>query len=135
MWLGFWSVCVLTETVGSDAAMLRHGNWMKIALSSRSSQVSARRLRAAVHIRGYSSEPEPSQDVAILGGGITGLASAYYITRELPKAKVTIYEASDRVGGWLSSRRVPVKDGSVLFEAGPRTLRPSSNGVLAARLV
>ena len=77
-----------------------------------------------------------SHDVAILGGGITGLACAYYLTRELPRAKVTIYEASDRIGGWLSSKRVSVKDGTILFEAGPRTLRPSSsNGILAVRLV
>ena len=85
--------------------------------------------------RTYSSDSDHSHDVAILGGGITGLSSAYYLTRELPNAKITIYEASDRLGGWLSSKRVPVKDGSILFEAGPRTLRPSSNGVLSARLV
>lgn len=87
--------------------------------------------------RAYSAgeTPSPSHNVAVLGGGITGLASAYYIAKELPRARVTIYEASDRIGGWLSSKRVPVKDGTVLFEAGPRTLRPSSNGALAARLV
>jgi protoporphyrinogen/coproporphyrinogen III oxidase len=88
--------------------------------------------------RGYSAEapaPTHSHDVAILGGGITGLASAYFLTRQFPNAKVTLYEAKDRVGGWLESERVPVKDGDILFEAGPRTLRPQSNGVLAARLV
>lgn len=86
-------------------------------------------------LRTYSSDQQHGNDVAILGGGITGLASAYYLTKELPEAKITIYEASDRLGGWLSSKRVPVKDGSILFEAGPRTLRPSSNGMLSARLV
>lgn len=71
----------------------------------------------------------------MLGGGITGLATAYFLTQQLPKAKITVYEASDRIGGWLSSKRVEVEGGSVLFEAGPRTLRPAQNGVLAARLV
>ncbi|CAK1367084.1 Protoporphyrinogen oxidase [Cercospora beticola] len=88
--------------------------------------------------RGYSAEasaPTHSHDVAILGGGITGLASAYFLTRQFPNAKVTLYEAKERVGGWLESKRVPVKDGNILFEAGPRTLRPQSNGVLAARLM
>ncbi|KAK5114462.1 hypothetical protein LTR62_002397 [Meristemomyces frigidus] len=85
--------------------------------------------------RWQSTDSKPTHDVAILGGGITGLASAYYLTKELPKARITIYEASERIGGWLSSKRVPVKDGTVLFEAGPRTLRPSSNGVLSARLM
>ncbi|KAK5168950.1 oxygen-dependent protoporphyrinogen oxidase [Saxophila tyrrhenica] len=92
-------------------------------------------LRIADRLRAYSTEPATSNDVAILGGGITGLACAYYITKELPQANVTIYEASDRLGGWLSSKRVPVKDGNVLFEAGPRTLRPSSNGALAGILM
>jgi oxygen-dependent protoporphyrinogen oxidase len=85
--------------------------------------------------RAYSAEAAPSHDVAVLGGGITGLAAAHYITREHPQARVTLYEASDRVGGWVSSKRVDVSDGTVLFEGGPRTLRPNSNGVLAASLV
>lgn len=88
--------------------------------------------------RDYSSDSTPSAkgyDIGVLGGGITGLASAYFLTREHPSAKITIYEAKDRVGGWLESKRVPVKDGNVLFEAGPRTLRPQANGTLTARLV
>lgn len=91
----------------------------------------------ACTIRQYSSDTEPSRthNVAILGGGITGLASAYFLTQQLPTARATIFEASDRMGGWLSSKRVPVKDGTILFEAGPRTLRPHQNGVLAARLM
>lgn len=104
--------------------------------------LSARRTRArtlrplASGVRTYSSQHQDhGNDVAILGGGITGLASAYYLTKQIPHAKITVYEASDRLGGWLSSKRVPVKDGNVLFEAGPRTLRPASNGVLSARLV
>lgn len=84
----------------------------------------------------YSTESATvSHDVGVLGGGITGLASAYYLTRELPNAKVTLYESKENIGGWLQSTRVPVKDGTILFEAGPRTLRPQSNGVLTASLV
>ncbi|EME81547.1 uncharacterized protein MYCFIDRAFT_211877 [Pseudocercospora fijiensis CIRAD86] len=86
--------------------------------------------------RDYSAHSQPaSHDVGILGGGITGLASAYFLLRQHPNAKVTLYESKDRVGGWLESKRVPVKDGSVLFEAAARTLRPQSNGVLTARLM
>lgn len=111
----------------------RHG--LTTALGRRPRHPRRPRLFAPVWARPYSAEPPSSDHVAVLGGGITGLACAYYLTRELPRAKITIYEASDRLGGWLSSSRVPVKDGSILFEAGPRTLRPSSNGFLAARLV
>lgn len=85
--------------------------------------------------RAYSTAGHNADDIAILGGGITGIAAAYYLTQRMPRAKITIYEAKDRLGGWLSSKRVPVKNGSVVFEAGPRTLRPHNNGVLAARLV
>lgn len=87
--------------------------------------------------RCYASSPSPEyeHDIAVLGGGITGLASAYYLTQQLPKAKITIYEAGERIGGWLASKRVPVSGGSILFEGGPRTLRPVGNGVLAGRLI
>lgn len=114
--------------------MLRRGHGLTRALGSRRRHLHLL-CSLAPSVRHFSSEPPPSHDVAVLGGGITGLACAYYLTRELPRAKITIYEASDRLGGWLSSTRVPVKDGTVLFEAGPRTLRPSSNGALAAQLV
>ena len=66
------------------------------------------------------------KNIAILGGGITGLSAAHYLTRELPTAKITIYEAQERLGGWLNSKCVNVGNGSVVFESGPRTLRPST---------
>ncbi|KAK3687109.1 oxygen-dependent protoporphyrinogen oxidase [Vermiconidia calcicola] len=115
--------------------MLRNGHRLRIALSVPSSALSLPPSSVFTRLRAYSTEPAPCHNVAVLGGGITGLATAYYLVKELPRAKVTIYEASDRIGGWLSSKRVPVKDGTVLFEAGPRTLRPSSNGALSVRLM
>lgn len=85
--------------------------------------------------RSYANDAANEPSIAVLGGGITGLATAYYITQRLPRAKVTLFEGSDRIGGWLLSNRVPVSGGSVLFEAGPRSLRTAGNGILAARLV
>jgi len=72
------------------------------------------------------NQPQDSTRIAVLGGGITGLASAHYLTRELPHAKVTLYEGSDRLGGWLRSKHIHVGNGTVVFEQGPRTLRPST---------
>lgn len=63
--------------------------------------------------------------IAILGGGITGLAAAHYLTRELPQAEITIYEGSERLGGWMKSQRIDIGTGAVVFEQGPRTLRPN----------
>ncbi|KAK4922168.1 oxygen-dependent protoporphyrinogen oxidase, partial [Elasticomyces elasticus] len=75
-----------------------------------------------------------AQDIAILGGGISGLATAYNLSRDIPHAKITIFEAQDRLGGWVDSEQVEVDGGSVLFEWGPRSLRPDVSGSGAATL-
>jgi hypothetical protein len=70
------------------------------------------------------------------GGGITGLASAYYLAKELPNARIVLYEASERLGGWVQSKKIDVEDGSVVFEQGPRTLRTTlPNGPVTMSLV
>ncbi|XP_052866525.1 protoporphyrinogen oxidase [Anopheles cruzii] len=59
----------------------------------------------------------------ILGAGISGLSAAHYLVRKTAAAlPLTIYEASDRVGGWIRSE--PFIDQGYVFEAGPRTIRP-----------
>ncbi|KAI9835291.1 MAG: hypothetical protein M1819_002435 [Sarea resinae] len=65
------------------------------------------------------------KDIAVLGGGITGLSTAYYLSKALPRANITLYEASERLGGWMDTKRVEVGNGTVLLEQGPRTLRPA----------
>lgn len=72
----------------------------------------------------------PVTDVAILGGGITGLATAYYLSTKLPSVKIRLFEGSSRLGGWLHSRTVNVGNGNVVFEHGPRSLRPSTPSAL-----
>lgn len=91
-----------------------------------------------------------SSTVAVLGGGISGLSTAYYLARlAKPSTKILLVEGKDRVGGWIQSRRVAPghylkgvddatastpsteKDAAVLFEAGPRSLRPEgANGAI-----
>ena len=45
-------------------------------------------------------------DLAIVGGGPGGLMSAWYLKKKLGDlCRVTIYEASDRVGGKIVSRK------------------------------
>ena len=70
----------------------------------------------------YSTAAHPER-IAVLGGGIAGLASAFFASKEFPNSKITIYEGGKELGGWLKSSRVEVPGGDVLFEAGPRTLR------------
>lgn len=90
----------------------------------------------------YTTESRPRigqhnvTDIAVLGGGITGLASAYYLSKFLPNANITLFEASSRLGGWLHSKQVDVGTGKVVFEQGPRNLRPTNpNGLVTLDLV
>lgn len=75
--------------------------------------------------RNYASNAPPRQNIAIIGSGITGLTTAYYLSKIANPPNVTVYEAAPRVGGWLNSKYVDVEGGKVLFEQGPRSLRPA----------
>ena len=85
------------------------------------------------HVRSFhdtKKQLEPvnlrANHIAVLGGGISGLASACFLAKELPHAKVTIFEKSNRLGGWLESSIHEIggpNGGRVVFENGPRTLR------------
>ncbi|KAF2124151.1 Protoporphyrinogen oxidase [Dothidotthia symphoricarpi CBS 119687] len=75
--------------------------------------------------RRFASTAGPER-VAVLGGGIAGLASAYFTAKEFPESKVTLFESAGNVGGWIKSRRVDVGEGNALFELGPRSLRNST---------
>jgi len=68
-------------------------------------------------------------DVAILGGGYTGLWTAYYLLRAHPGLKVAIveseicgYGASGRNGGWCSPR-FPVSASAMTSRWGPAAAR------------
>ncbi|XP_062622274.1 protoporphyrinogen oxidase-like [Saccostrea cucullata] len=60
--------------------------------------------------------------VAVLGGGIAGLSSAFFLSRmSLPNvSKIVVIEGSNRLGGWIQTQRL--QDGTVL-EGGPRSFR------------
>lgn len=87
----------------------------------------AQRLFLATH-RHFSLD-----NIAIVGGGITGLATAYFAARKFPSASITLFEASERLGGVIESTRVTgyrPDDGSAihfLCERGPRTLRANAD--------
>jgi oxygen-dependent protoporphyrinogen oxidase len=95
---------------------LRH-----VALRPLPSAVSSQCIRSR-----YSSSAAYPERIAVLGGGVAGLASAYFVSREFPKSKVTIFEAGDQIGGWIKSKKVKVPGGDIVFELGPRTLRNST---------
>ncbi|KND02545.1 protoporphyrinogen oxidase [Spizellomyces punctatus DAOM BR117] len=58
---------------------------------------------------------------AVLGGGVSGLSTAWYLSKLAPKtARITVVEKNARVGGWVHTN---MQDGQ-LYELGPRTIRP-----------
>src|SRR3569833_2267294 len=56
-------------------------------------------------------------DLAIVGGGPGGLMSAWYLKKKLGElCRITIYEASDRIGGKIVSRKFD--SAPAMYEAG-----------------
>jgi oxygen-dependent protoporphyrinogen oxidase len=50
--------------------------------------------------------PSKPQRVAVIGGGVSGLAAAHRLTTLEPSVEVALFEASSRVGGILQTDRV-----------------------------
>lgn len=55
--------------------------------------------------------------IAIVGGGISGLTTAYYLLKQNPQFEITVFEASDRAGGIIRTMRKP----ETVIECGPDT--------------
>ena len=67
-----------------------------------------------------SSQPNPR--IAIIGGGLSGLATAVQLHLALPHATLTLYEAGDRLGGVIHSERVEgflIDHGADMFSTNP----------------
>ncbi len=62
--------------------------------------------------------------IIILGGGISGLSTAFYLQKALPAARITLVEQQKRLGGWI---RTELQEG-FLFEKGPRGFKCSGHG-------
>ena len=59
--------------------------------------------------------------IVIVGGGIAGLSAAYYATKIIPQAQITLIESSNRWGGKITTDRVPFDHGQFIIEGGPDT--------------
>ncbi|KAK0452363.1 hypothetical protein EV421DRAFT_1898105 [Armillaria borealis] len=72
-----------------------------------------------------------NRHIAVIGGGLTGLSSAFHLSRRFPNASITLFEKHHRLGGWVRSERVDVGPSQqMVLEAGPRTIRPSAKSIL-----
>ncbi len=58
------------------------------------------------------------QRVAIVGGGLSGVAAAYQLARE-GVSEITLFESSARIGGIVETARVTTDDAAFVIECGP----------------
>ena len=61
------------------------------------------------------------RQIVIIGGGIAGLSAAYYATKKIPDAQITLIESSDYWGGKITTDRATFDDGQFIIEGGPDT--------------
>ncbi len=60
--------------------------------------------------------------ITIIGGGIAGLAAAYYAQKQTASSsKITVLEQADYWGGKLVTERIPFDEGQFVVEGGPDT--------------
>src|SRR6187401_1062520 len=68
--------------------------------------------------------------IAIVGGGISGLAAAHRLTELLPDAELSLFEASDRLGGVLHTVE---RDGFLIEQSADNFLVKPSGGIELCR--
>ncbi|EST08978.1 Amine oxidase [Kalmanozyma brasiliensis GHG001] len=78
--------------------------------------------------------------IAVLGGGISGLTSAYRLSQQLPNDRydIVLFEKQNRLGGWIDSERISLSstETEALIEKGPRSIRPAGySGLMMLELV
>lgn len=73
----------------------------------------------------------PVCQVAVVGGGITGLAAAYHLTASAKRGnhliETTVFESASRTGGVIKT----VRDGELVFEEGPDSIITARPAALA----
>jgi len=70
-------------------------------------------------------------DVAIVGGGISGLTLAWRLSQRRPDLKVVVLEAESRTGGKILTERVEVDGDVFLVEGGPDAILTQKPDALA----
>ena len=70
---------------------------------------------AASSYRRPSPKETPSQRVAVIGAGVSGLSAAWLLAKS---CEVVVYEKQDRIGGHSNTVDVPVAGGSIPVDTG-----------------
>jgi len=95
-----------------------------------------RAIRSATRGVGTRSMHDDARSIGVLGAGLAGLTLTLHLARHLPsnqRHRIVLYDADQRVGGWVRSDRLSIKGkakagsdtaNTALVEAGPRSIRP-----------
>ncbi|GMM52060.1 oxygen-dependent protoporphyrinogen oxidase [Starmerella bacillaris] len=65
--------------------------------------------------------------LTIIGAGVTGLTTAWFVNKARPDVKIRILDNRNRIGGWMET----TQNKFGFFESGPRTLLPGHTGTTA----
>jgi protoporphyrinogen/coproporphyrinogen III oxidase len=57
--------------------------------------------------------------------GISGLVSAFYARKQFPYSEITVFEKSEKVGGWMDTKIIE----KFVHEMGPRSIRNNKMAV------
>jgi len=71
---------------------------------------------------GSVDEPDPDYDLIVVGGGISGLSSAYFWLQRDPSARILILDNHDDFGGHAKRNEFHVGDRSVIGYGGSQSL-------------
>ncbi|XP_071814119.1 probable flavin-containing monoamine oxidase A [Apostichopus japonicus] len=77
-----------------------------------------------------ATNPQPDYDVIVIGGGLSGLTSAYYLLQNKPDCKVLVLEAKDRVGGRTLTVQLQGSHGPDSWDLGGQWICRSQHHIL-----
>ena len=70
-----------------------------------------------------------TKNIAIVGGGIVGLATAYKLQKRMPNAKVTLFEKEDSIGKHQSGRNSGVLHCGLYYQPGSLKAKLAVGGI------
>jgi (S)-2-hydroxyglutarate dehydrogenase len=70
-----------------------------------------------------------TQKIAVVGGGIVGLATAYKLQKRMPNAKVTLFEKEDSIGKHQSGRNSGVLHCGLYYQPGSLKAKLAVGGI------
>lgn len=122
-------VCLIRERLEMIKVSLRKVNGLRLPLHTRT-----RTITTTTSTSTHLVSVEPTTTLAILGGGLSGLSTAFYFLRNLSptlkqSTRVIIYEKQLRSGGWCQSIAIPTPAHSHSENEVEQSNRSRSNSI------